>query len=132
MVIIICDIILEVKFMRKLIICLSVIAIFELLLPVYVELFEGPAGKEAWYFTMFLTINPTVSALLGFVSGFELKKLWFIPFLSAFAFPIFFWLSTLCIDTDIFIYLIIYLPVGLSTMIITYYLRKLIENTKKS
>ena len=113
--------------MKKLIICLSVIGIFELILPVYVELFEGPAGKEAWYFTMFLSINPIISALLGFVSGFDIKKLWFIPFLSAFAFPIFFWLSTFTIDFDIFIYLVIYLPAGLCAMLITYYIRRLIK-----
>ena len=117
--------------MKKLIICLSVIGIFELVLPVYVELFESPAGKEAWYFTMFLSINPIISVLLGFVSGFDIKKLWFIPFLNALAFPILFWLSTLKIDLDVFSYLIIYLPAGICTMLITHYVRKFIKRKNK-
>ncbi|MBE6608087.1 MAG: hypothetical protein E7633_06000 [Ruminococcaceae bacterium] len=117
--------------MKKLIICLSVIAIFELFLPIYVELFESPAGKEAWYFTMFLTINPIISALLGFVSGFDVKKLWFVPFFNALAFPICFWLSTLEIDFDIFSYLIIYLPAGLCAMVITHCANRLIKNKKR-
>ncbi len=115
--------------MKRLILCLSIILIFGLLLPVYVELFETPAGKEAWYFTMFLTINPIISALLGFLSGLDIKKLWFIPLLNAIAFPILFWISVLEADLDMFSYLVIYLPVGLCSMAITAFAKRMIKKT---
>lgn len=106
--------------MKKILLTIGTILAAFLLLPLYVELFESPAGKEGWYFTMFLTINPVVAGLLGILSGTDPKRLWFAPIAATVAFPLGFWLTTLQIDTDLLVYTPIYLGVSLIAMLISH------------
>ncbi|MBE6555591.1 MAG: hypothetical protein E7663_05090 [Ruminococcaceae bacterium] len=105
--------------MKKMGFSLAAILLVLLALPLYVELAMSPAGKEGWYFTMFLTIDPIFVGLLGIFAGSDIKRLWFLPLLAALAFAPLFWLSTLRVDTDLFLYTAIYLLIAAVTMVLS-------------
>ena len=106
--------------MKRILLAAGTILAVMLLLPLYVELFESPAGKEGWYFTMFLVIDPVCAGLLGILAGTDVKRLWFVPFLTALCFPLGFWLSVLQFDADLLVYTPIYLGVGLVAMLLSH------------
>ncbi|MBQ8358238.1 MAG: hypothetical protein IJX39_10610 [Clostridia bacterium] len=102
--------------MKKAIFAILSILIVFLVLPLYVDHACSPAGKEGWYFTMFLMIDPIFVALLGIFAGSDLKRLWFAPVLGALIFAPGFWLSTLAVDTSVLVYAPIYLVIGAVAM----------------
>jgi hypothetical protein len=106
--------------MKKILLSIAAILAVMLILPLCVELFETPAGKQGWYFTMFLAINPVFSGVMGLFAGSDVKRLWWVPLATVLCFPLGFWLSISEIETDIFAYCPIYLGIALVATLISH------------
>ncbi len=107
------------KTKRKIIISLLSIVVIMFLLPLLCSTVMNSRSASGLVFLMLFCINPVFLIDIGITAGTELKKLWFLPVLTAFLFPFLFWLAIWDIETDILIYSAIYLVVGLLAMFIT-------------
>ncbi len=95
----------------------AMLAVF-LLWPLAVELFCTPAGKEGWYFTLFLAVDPVFVGALGLFAGGDLKRLWPLPLLAALFMPPLFWLTVRSVEGEMMVYSAVYLGIALVCMLI--------------
>ncbi len=98
----------------------GVVAILAVLLlwPLAVQLFCTPAGKEGWYFTLFLAVDPVFVGVLGLFAGCDLKRRWPLPLLAALSMPPLFWLTVRSVEGEMMVYPAIYLGIALVCMLI--------------
>lgn len=70
-------------------------------------------------FILFFAVNPLLSIVIGVIAATEIRKLWWLPLLPAVTFPLFFSIVIREFVPDLYLYSVIYLPIGLLAMLIT-------------
>lgn len=83
--------------------------------------FAGDNGM-AVCFLLFYAVNPVFSIIIGIYSGLHIQKLWYLPFLNAILFIVGTWLFFEFAEPDFILYAVIYLMLGVCTMVISYLL----------
>ena len=105
--------------MKKLYFWMLLLAVVMLGLPwLAVTFVKGDAGM-AVVFILFFAVNPVYSAVLGAFSGKDVKKLWFLPLLSALMFLIGTWIFFEMNEPVFILYAAAYLVVGAAAMLIS-------------
>ena len=112
------------KIAKKAIPALLLLVFFMALLPLAAVTFARDwAVTGLWFFAFFL-VYPLLSVALGILAGTELGKLWWIPLLTAAAFPLLFGVAVGEFIPDLYVYSAIYLVLGLSSMLATHSLKR--------
>ncbi len=93
--------------------------------------FAGDNGM-AVCFLLFYALNPVFAIVLGIYSGIHIQKLWYLPFLNAILFLAGTWLFFDFAEQDFILYAVIYLFIGLCTMVISYLLHNRLKEMKNA
>ena len=108
---------------KILISAITVVAVF-LVLPVLVlNLAKAEQGLPL-ILILFFVINPITEIFISIIAGTNLSKLWWISVLAPLYFPLFFSLATLDLVLDLFVYSAVYLAIGITTMLIVFFIKK--------
>ena len=95
------------------------------LIPAIVPLLPSTASFSV-IILLFLIVNPLFALGFGIAAGFDLRRLWYVPLLTAFVY----WLGTAVFVTeslDILFYVIVYMLLGAGAMLITHFIRYLLK-----
>lgn len=115
---------------KKSFIAIITMLVVMLILPfVAVRLVSSDAGM-ALCFILFFAVNPLTVISLSIMAGTDIRKLWWMPFLAAVVFPVFFGIVVMELVMDLFVYSALYLAVGLLAMIGTHFGMKLAKGGK--
>lgn len=117
------------KLKSKIILTNLILIIEMFFIPLILVYISNPQDAMGILIIFLFILNPFISLIIGIISGFEFKKMWWEPILTCFIFLISYWIILQDIILDFFIYAFIYLAFGSITMLITFLLRK--NNTKK-
>ncbi len=90
-----------------------------LLIPLLVVTFVNSDAGMAVCFLLFYAINPLYFVILGMVAGKNVKALWMMPALSAILFLMGTWIAFDPGETAFIMYAIIYLIIGVITLILS-------------
>lgn len=93
--------------------------------------FAGDNGM-AVCFLLFYAVNPVFSIIIGIYSGLHIQKLWYLPFLHAILFIAGTWLFFEFAESDFILYAVIYLMLGVCTMVISYLLHNRSKELKNA
>lgn len=115
---------------KKAIPALLLLVLFMTLLPWTAVTFARDwAVTGLWFFAFFL-VYPLLSVALGILAGTELGKLWWIPLLTAAAFPFLFGVAVGAVVWDLFVYSAIYLALGVFSALATHCLKQFASTRK--
>ena len=92
-----------------------------LIFPVMVLNFAPGDAAMGLCIILFFLINPLTVIALSVMAGTELRKLWWIPVVSAVAFPLLFSVAVWEPVMELFIYSVLYFCVGMLVMLGTHY-----------
>ena len=112
--------------------CIAIVTmlIVMFILPlIAVRIVSSDAGM-ALCFILFFAVNPLMVIALSVMAGTDIRKLWWMPFLAAVVFPVFFGIVVMELVMDLFVYSALYLAVGLLAMIGTHFGMKLAKGGK--
>ena len=101
-----------------------IIAVMFVIPFITVKVVRSDAGM-AVCFILFYAVDPILSAAVGWLSGKNIKKLWFMPIVNAAAFLISTWILFEMGEIAFVIYSGMYLAVGAVFMLISQALKKL-------
>lgn len=104
---------------NKILFVFLTLIIFMLLIPIIIVNSLKTNIGIGWAFIFFFGVNPLISLILGVLAGTDIKKIWWVPFLVAVAFPLLFGIVIHELVLDLYIYSGIYLIIGIVSMIIT-------------
>lgn len=93
---------------RKAIFSFMLIIFIMLIIPACIELLD-PKNAMGMIIICFFAINPILSIVLGIIASTEIKKLWWIPIVSAVIFPLLFMIVIKDFVLDLYIYSSMYL-----------------------
>ena len=100
---------------------------FMLVLPRFaVEFLEGMATTGLWMLSFFV-VYPLLVVVIGIMAGTDIRRLWWLPLLSAISFPLLFSVAICDMVWDLYVYSAIYLPMGSIAMLGTYFGIKFIK-----
>ena len=109
---------------KNIILWLAVSAVVMLALPwLAVTLVKGDAGM-AVCFLLFFAINPIYFVVTGIFAGKDMKHLWSLPVISAVLFLIGTWIFFDIGEMAFVLYAVVYLALGIVTMLISMIIRK--------
>ena len=109
---------------KNIILWLAVSAVVMLALPwIAVTFVKGDAGMAAC-FVLFFALNPLYSVILGVFAGKDVKHLWSLPVISAVLFLIGTWIFFDMGEMAFVLYAVVYLALGIVTMLISMIIRK--------
>jgi len=115
----------------KIIITVVSLLLFMMVLPrLAIEFGDGWAATGLWMFAFF-TVNPALVIGLSIMAGTELRKLWWIPIAISALFPLLFGVAIGEFVWDLYVYSVIYLPIGLLAMLGTHFGMKIKKGTGK-
>lgn len=111
--------------MKKILIGLGIVLAVFLILPILVMLFCPAHEAMGLYMLLFFAINPLASVIVGVISGFNVKNMWWLPLVLALVFPLFhalaLWISPVW---ELYIYSAVYAAVGYISMLISHILKR--------
>lgn len=108
------------KLWVKISVSLATLILVMVILPlVIIKLFPSWAGIGLWLICFF-AVNPSLIIGLGIVAGLDVRKLWWLPIISALLFPVLFGAVINDWVWDLYVYSAIYLVIGIVTMLATY------------
>lgn len=112
---------------KNIILWLAVSAVVMLALPwIAVTFVKGDAGMAAC-FVLFFALNPLYSVVLGVFAGKDVKHLWSLPVISAVLFLIGTWIFFDMGEMAFVLYAVVYLALGIVTMLISMIIRKKVQ-----
>lgn len=118
------------KVRTKIIVAVVTIVLFMFALPwAAIELVEGLATTGLWFFAFF-TVNPLLVICLSIMAGTEIRKLWWIPLAISALFPLLFSAAIGELVWDLYVYSVIYLPIGVLAMLGTHFGKKIVLKRK--
>ncbi len=106
--------------LKKVLLSIAVLTVVMLILPILVIQFAPADAGMALCFILFFALDPVTVIGLGILAGTEIKRLWWIPLVSAIVFPLFFAIAIGELVPDLFLYSALYLCVGLLASIGTH------------
>ena len=112
---------------KNIILWLAVSAVVMLALPwLAVTFVKGDAGM-AVCFLLFFALTPLYSVILGAFAGKDVKHLWSLPVISAVLFLIGTWIFFDMGEMAFVLYAVVYLALGIVTMLISMIIRKKVQ-----
>ena len=112
---------------RNIILWMAASAVVMLALPwIAVTFVKGDAGMAAC-FVLFFALNPLYSVILGVFAGKDVKHLWSLPVISAVLFLIGTWIFFDMGEMAFVLYAVVYLALGIVTMLISMIMRKKVQ-----
>ena len=112
---------------KNIIFWLAVTAAIMLAMPwLAVTLVKGDAGMAAC-FVLFFAVNPIYSVAIGVFAGKDVKHLWSLPVISAVLFLIGTWIFFDMGEMAFVLYAVVYLVLGIVTMLISMIIRKKVQ-----
>lgn len=112
---------------KNIIFWLAVTAAIMLAMPwLAVTLVKGDAGMAAC-FVLFFAVNPIYSVAIGVFAGKDVKHLWSLPVISAVLFLIGTWIFFDIGEMAFVLYAVVYLALGIVTMLISMIIRKKVQ-----
>lgn len=112
------------KLKAKLIVIVVSFAFSLLVLPNIVIRYTSNEMSLGFSFVLFFIIYPMLEIFLGIISGTDMKRLFFVPFVIAFLFPFCFGIAIKAIIWELFIYSILYSVCGTLIMLATHFFIK--------
>lgn len=117
------------KTRMKILIATFLMIIFLAGLP-WLAIQTGPVGIDLIFICLYI-LNPLLALIIGFIAGTELRKLWWLPFAVAAAFPLLLGISLSEIVVELYVYAAAYLLVGILAMFGMHLIRVLRSKRKK-
>ena len=112
---------------KSIILWMAASAVVMLALPwIAVTFVKGDAGMAAC-FVLFFALNPLYSVILGVFAGKDVKHLWSLPIVSAALFLIGTWIFFDMGEMAFVLYAVVYLVLGIVTMLISMIIRKKVQ-----
>ena len=112
------------KLRTKIIIAVGALLLFMMLLPmIVIKAVPGWAGLGFLLFSFFV-VEPLVVAGVGILAGTDVRRLWWLPLLSAVSFPLLFGIAVSDFVLDLYFYSAIYLLIGYCAMLVAYFIKK--------
>ena len=108
---------------KKIIVFLVALVTVMLVIPVLAVNFISGEDFMGFALILFFLVYPILEIASGIVAATDIRKLWWLPILPAATFPLFFAVAIFEIVLDLYLYSVIYLPIGLVAMIITYIIK---------
>lgn len=90
----------------------------------------GSIGIDLIFVCLYI-LNPLLALIIGFIAGTELRKLWWLPFAVAVAFPLLLGISLSEIVVELYVYSAVYLLIGMLAMLGMHLIRGLRSKRKK-
>ena len=107
------------KTITKIIIFASVVIGVTLVLPLVVIMAAPADFGMGFCMLLFFAANPLLSIGVGILAGTEIKKLWWMPVVSAICFAIFFSFVIFEFVVELYVYSVIYALLGATAMALT-------------
>lgn len=103
---------------------ISILTMFIVLLILPLSVVNSVEAKNGMGLMMifFFAINPITTICLNLMINKDIKKMWCIPILFSFIFLLSYWIVLKEVITDLIIYAVIYLVLGVITMFLSYFL----------
>lgn len=115
------------KLIVKIIIMAISLILFMMIFPLMaIKLFAEISGFGL-SLVLFFAVNPILVVFWGVLAGTDIKRLWWFPFIIAAVFPPLFSIAISDFVLELYVYSGVYFPLGLLTMVITHFVRKLIS-----
>ena len=108
----------------KLFIILTIMFFVLLMIPLVLINLAKPHEFMGVMIFLFFIINPIATAIINFMIGKDIKKLWWIPILFCVVFLLSYWLMLKEIVLDLLLYAGFYLIIGLLFMSISQFIKK--------
>jgi len=112
---------------NKIILSFLLILLTMFVFPVFIVNFVEPHNSMGWLIILFFGINPILSIVLGILAATDIHRMWYIPLLVPFLFPVLYWIILQQFVVDFYVYSLGYFVVGLVAMIIS----RLLSRDKK-
>lgn len=112
---------------KKFIILLAISIIIMLLLPYLAATFISSDAGMAVCFLLFFAVNPIYSVVIGAFAGKYIKQLWSMPIIAAILFLLGTWIFFDMGESAFILYSIIYLILGIISMLISMFICKKIK-----
>ena len=109
---------------NKLFIILTIMLIFLLIIPLILINLAKPHEFMGVMILLFFIVNPIIAAIINFMIGKDIKKLWWIPILFCIMFLLSYWIMLKEIIWDLMFYAAIYFIIELFFMIISIFVTK--------
>lgn len=90
----------------------------------------GSIGIDLIFVCLYI-LNPLLALIIGSIAGTELRKLWWLPFAMAMAFPLLLGISLSEIVVELYVYSAVYLLIGILAMLGMHLIRGLRSKRKK-
>lgn len=90
----------------------AVTVIAAMVLPWVILLLDGSRGALGWFILLLLVFNPLVLAAIGIASGFQLRKLWWLPLACGVLMPLLYSVALGTPAVGLFSYFPLYLIAG--------------------
>ena len=113
------------KLSLKILASLLNILVCMLILPILLIRFCEPGTGMSVSMLLFFAVNPMNMIFIGLMAGTDIKKLFWIPILASFVFPLFFGVAIGDLVFELYIYSAIYLALGTVAMLAVHFLSKL-------
>ena len=117
------------KARTKILIALLLMAAVMVFLP-WLAMQLPQSGIDLMFICLFI-LNPLLAIVLGLMSGTDLRKLWWIPFMAALLFPLLLGIVLGQIVVELYVYAAAYLLVGVLAMLSMHLIRVLHSKRKK-
>ena len=118
------------KTITKIIITAVSLVVFMMFLPLLaIKFADGWAVTGLWMFAFF-TVNPALVIGLSIMARTELRRLWWIPVAISTLFPLLFGIAIGEFVLELYVYSVIYLPIGILAMLGAYFGKKLVLKNK--
>ena len=118
------------KTITKIIITAVSLVVFMMFLPLLaIKFADGWAVTGLWMFAFF-TVNPALVIGLSIMARTELRRLWWIPVAISTLFPLLFGIAIGEFVLELYVYSVIYLPIGILAMPGAYFGKKLVLKNK--
>ncbi len=108
----------------KILVWLLLCVVFMIMVPwLAVSFLKGDAGMAVCFF-LFYALYPLFATILGMVSGRNIRRMWFMPFIAAILFLIGAWIFFDINELAFIMYAGIYLIIGIIVMLLSVVVRK--------
>ena len=117
--------------MRKIIYVVIFMVVVLFLLPLIIVNVSSADAGLILCLSLFFIVNPLASIACGIYSGFNIKKMWFVPIIFALVFLASTWMIFAAGELIFVVYSGAYLLVGYIALLATYLIRRIAKSNEK-
>ncbi len=110
------------KLNKKIIINVIIMFLILIILPLILTSFSKPHEFMGIMILLFFIINPITVFVINFITGKDIKKMWYIPLLFSVIYLLSYWLVLWEVILDLLFYAFIYVIIGYISIFISFLL----------